>query len=80
VGSRAIPESDNSRLVLVDGSRYIFRAFFTLPPLTDPNGVPDSAVFGFCNMLFRLVQDMPGDDPDPRRQRAASLSFSSTGV
>jgi DNA polymerase I len=51
----------SSRLVLVDGSGYIFRAFFALPPLTDPGGVPVGAVFGFCNMLFRLVQDMPDD-------------------
>jgi DNA polymerase-1 len=56
-----MPEPARSRLVLIDGSGYIFRAFFALPPLTDPNGVPVGAVFGFCNMLFRLVQDMPGD-------------------
>ena len=56
-----MPEPARPRLVLVDGSGYIFRAFFALPPLTDPNGVPVGAVFGFCNMLFRLVQDMPGD-------------------
>src|SRR5919108_2559693 len=49
------------RLVLVDGSGYIFRAFFALPPLTDPKGTPVGAVFGFCNMLFRLAQDMPND-------------------
>jgi DNA polymerase-1 len=57
----SMPEPDKARLVLVDGSGYIFRAFFALPPLTDPNGVPVGAVFGFCNMLFRLVQDMPGE-------------------
>src|SRR5690606_17275607 len=56
-----MPEPARSRLVLIDGSGYIFRAFFALPPLTDPNGVPVGAVFGFCNMLFRLVQDMPGE-------------------
>ncbi|HYZ26922.1 MAG TPA: DNA polymerase I [Geminicoccaceae bacterium] len=56
-----MPEPARSRLVLIDGSGYIFRAFFALPPLTDPKGVPVGAVFGFCNMLFRLVQDMPGD-------------------
>jgi DNA polymerase I len=54
-------EGQSPRLLLIDGSGYIFRAFFALPPLTDPNGVPVGAVFGFCNMLFRLVQDMPGD-------------------
>ncbi len=53
--------SKTKRLVLIDGSGYIFRAFFALPPLTDPKGAPVGAVFGFCNMLFRLVQDMPGD-------------------
>jgi DNA polymerase-1 len=57
----SMPEPGRSRLVLIDGSGYIFRAFFALPPLTDPNGVPVGAVFGFCNMLFRLVQDMPGE-------------------
>ena len=56
-----MPEPARPRLVLIDGSGYIFRAFFALPPLTDPKGVPVGAVFGFCNMLFRLVQDMPGD-------------------
>ena len=53
--------SETKRLVLIDGSGYVFRAFFALPPLTDPKGVPVGAVFGFCNMLFRLVQDMAGD-------------------
>ena len=53
--------SEKTRLVLIDGSGYVFRAFFALPPLTDPKGVPVGAVFGFCNMLFRLVQDMAGD-------------------
>jgi DNA polymerase I len=57
----AMPEPARPRLVLIDGSGYIFRAFFALPPLTNPNGVPVGAVFGFCNMLFRLVQDMPGE-------------------
>ena len=56
-----MPEPARPRLVLVDGSGYIFRAYFALPPLTNPEGLPVGAVFGFCNMLFRLVQDMPGD-------------------
>ena len=56
-----MPKSPSARLVLIDGSGYIFRAFFALPPLTDPKGVPVGAVYGFCNMLFRLAQDMAGD-------------------
>ncbi|MDY0240636.1 MAG: DNA polymerase I [Rhodospirillaceae bacterium] len=43
-----------SHLTLVDGSGFIFRAFHALPPMTDPEGVPINAVFGFVNMLIRL--------------------------
>ena len=50
------------RLVLVDGSGYIFRAFFALPPMTRPDGTPVNAVFGFANMLFKLMQERSGDD------------------
>jgi DNA polymerase I len=59
--TKPMPEAPSARLVLIDGSGYIFRAFFALPPLTDPKGVPVGAVYGFCNMLFRLAQDMAGD-------------------
>src|SRR4028119_1392421 len=50
------------RLLLVDGSGYIFRAFFALPPMTRPDGEPVNAVFGFTTMLMRLLQDYPDDD------------------
>ena len=42
---------------LVDGSAYIFRAFHALPPMTRPDGTPVNAVFGFTNMLTKLVED-----------------------
>jgi DNA polymerase I len=42
---------------LVDGSGYIFRAYHGLPPMTRPDGTPVNAVFGFANMLTKLVQD-----------------------
>lgn len=54
--------SNASRLVLVDGSGYIFRAFFALPPMTRPDGTPVNAVFGFASMLFKLMTDRPEDD------------------
>ncbi|MDP4031835.1 MAG: DNA polymerase I [Pseudorhodobacter sp.] len=45
-------------LHLIDGSAYIFRAFHALPPLTrKSDGLPIGAVAGFCNMLFRYVED-----------------------
>lgn len=54
--------SATRRLLLVDGSGYIFRAFFALPPMTRADGTPVNAVYGFCNMLWRLMQDRPDDD------------------
>ena len=53
--------SDTGHLYLVDGSGFIFRAFHALPPLNAPDGTPTNAVFGFCQMLARLVQDMRAD-------------------
>ncbi|NMA99005.1 MAG: DNA polymerase I [Phyllobacteriaceae bacterium] len=51
-------------LLLVDGSGYIFRAFHALPPLSrKSDGLPVGCVQGFCNMLFKLTQDMDGDEP-----------------
>ncbi|MGF1477349.1 MAG: DNA polymerase I [Geminicoccaceae bacterium] len=49
-------------LVLIAGSGYIFRAFFALPPMTRADGTPVNAVYGFCNMLWRLMQDLPDDN------------------
>ena len=55
-------ESPRRRVVLVDGSGYIFRAFFALPPMTRGDGTPVNAVFGFSSMLFKLMQDHADDD------------------
>ena len=61
--SKANPLKSKDHVFLIDGSGYIFRAFFALPPMTRPDGTPVNAVFGFANMLFRLMQDTPrGDD------------------
>ena len=48
-------------LVLVDGSGYIFRAYYALPPMYRSDGLPVNAVFGFCNMLLKLVEDIQAD-------------------
>ena len=45
------------RLVLIDGSGFIFRAFHALPPMTRADGTPVNAVYGFCAMLARLLKD-----------------------
>ena len=48
------------RLVLVDGSGFIFRAFHAIPDMTRPDGTHVNAVFGFCNMIARLLKDHTG--------------------
>ena len=53
--------SDKGRLVLVDGSGYIFRAFHALPPMTRSDGTPVNAVYGFTAMLMKLVDDLAPD-------------------
>jgi DNA polymerase-1 len=48
---------------LVDGSGYIFRAYHALPPLTrKSDGLQVNAVYGFCNMLWKLMRDMKPDE------------------
>lgn len=58
----------DDHLILVDGSTFIFRAYHALPPLTrKPDGLPVGAVSGFCNMLWKLLQEgltpEEGDEP-----------------
>jgi DNA polymerase-1 len=48
-------------LYLVDGSGYIFRAYFALPPMTRPDGTPVNAVYGFTNMLIKLLAETDAD-------------------
>lgn len=49
------------KICLVDGSGYIFRAFYALPPMTSPNGTPVNAVYGFTNMFFKLTNSIECD-------------------
>ena len=53
----------NDHFYLIDGSGYIFRAYYALPPLTrKSDGLPVGAVSGFCNMLFKLLEDSKSKD------------------
>lgn len=48
--------SSDSSVFLVDGSAYIFRAFFALPPLTNSAGLPTQATYGFTTMTLKLLK------------------------
>src|SRR6476469_2899939 len=59
--SRPVKKGDH--VFLVDGSSYIFRAYHALPPLNrKSDGLQVNAVLGFCNMLWKLLREMPEDN------------------
>ena len=49
--------NDPNNLFLIDGSGYIFRAFYGLPSMSNNDGVPVNAVFGYTKMLLKLIDD-----------------------
>jgi DNA polymerase-1 len=60
---QAKPLQKGDHLFLVDGSSYIFRAYHALPPINrKSDGLQLNAVFGFCNMLWKLLRDMKPED------------------
>jgi DNA polymerase-1 len=54
------PPGRQLHLILIDGSGFIFRAFHALPPMSRPDGTPVNAVFGFTNMLAKLLREHVG--------------------
>src|SRR5580704_13564037 len=59
----AKPLKKGDHVFLVDGSGYIFRAYHALPPINrKSDGLQLNAVFGFCNMLWKLLRDMKPED------------------
>ncbi|WP_086617654.1 DNA polymerase I [Erythrobacter tepidarius] len=66
--------ADKHHLYLVDGSSYIFRAYHRLPPLTDPEGTPVGAVYGYTTMLWKLAADL--DEADGPTHLAVILDAS----
>jgi DNA polymerase-1 len=45
------------RVHLIDGTSYIYRAFFALPPMSDSRGLPTNAIYGFTNMLLKVLRE-----------------------
>ncbi|MGZ5936795.1 MAG: DNA polymerase I [Rhizomicrobium sp.] len=59
--AKALKKGDH--LYLIDGSGYLFRAYHALPPLTrKSDGLPTGAVSGYCNMMWKLLEDMKGNE------------------
>jgi DNA polymerase-1 len=56
-GSAAAP----SRILLVDGTNSLYRAFFAIPPLRAPDGTPTNAAYGFVNMLMKVIREEAPD-------------------
>jgi DNA polymerase-1 len=60
---------------LIDGSGYIFRAYYALPPLTrKSDGLPVGAVSGFCSMLFKLLEDSKSSE-NPQKPTHFAVIF-----
>jgi len=58
-----IPIKKTDHFYLIDGSGYIFRAYYALPPLSrKSDGLPTGAVNGFCNMLYKLLEESRSDE------------------
>ncbi|MCL4479805.1 MAG: DNA polymerase I [Deltaproteobacteria bacterium] len=56
-----VPVSKRPLLFMVDGSSYIFRAYHALPPLTNKKGIPTNAVYGYTNMLIKVIEKYKPD-------------------
>jgi DNA polymerase-1 len=75
---------DRPRLVLIDGSSYLFRAFHALPPLTNAAGEPTGALFGVVNMLRSILKQQPEhiafvqDAPGPTFRDALYPAYKAT--
>ena len=68
--------ADQPHLYLVDGSSYIFRAYHQLPPLTNKDGTPAGAVYGYTAMLWKLAKDL--NESEGPTHMAVILDKSST--
>ena len=55
--------TDPPKLYLIDGSSYIYRAFFAIGHLSSPKGMPTQAIFGFIQMIRKIVEQEEPESP-----------------
>ena len=55
------PAERPPHLILIDGSGFIFRAYHALPPMNRPDGTPVGAVYGFTQMILKLLEETDAD-------------------
>src|SRR5690348_5984394 len=72
-------------LFLIDGSSFLYRAYYSLRPLHAPSGEPVQAVYGFCRMLKKLIDDfkprymvLTWDSKGPTRRHEAYPAYKAT--
>ena len=66
--------NSKKHIYLIDGSGYIFRAYYALPPLTrKSDGLPVGAVSGFCNMLYKFLEEARSLDKEDRPTHLAVI-------
>ena len=61
---------EKEKLTLIDGTGLLYRAYYALPPLTNTQGVPTGAVYGFTRMLMKLLKEKK-ESPFPFRGASA---------
>lgn len=49
---------DKNIIFLIDGSSFLYRAYYSLPPMTDKNGQPLRVVYGFCRILKKFINEL----------------------
>ena len=69
----------NKQFIIIDGSSYLFRAYYALPPLTNTAGHPTGAMYGVVNMIKKLLKQYKTDKIaiifDSKQKKTSAMSY-----